>query len=84
MASDGTRLPEWQKIRYREPPDIPLRETLIFHAHIKHYFCPTYASATFGMAPDKQGQPTVAVNLRCLEGIDLAAVERKPFDGKRL
>jgi hypothetical protein len=52
--------------------------------HIKHYFCSRCGSATFGMAADKQGKPMVAVNIRCLDGIDLAAVERKPFDGKRL
>jgi hypothetical protein len=55
-----------------------------FNSHrIKHYFCPQCGSATFGMGENK-GKPMAAVNIRCLEGIDLAAVERKHFDGKRL
>lgn len=52
--------------------------------HIKHYFCPNCGSATFGRATDRQGHPMVAVNVRCLDGIDLAKVERKPFDGRAL
>ena len=71
------------KFRLKTPEKGMSHYTFNTH-HIKHYFCPACGSATFGMAADKQGKPMVAVNIRSLEGIDLAAVERKPFDGKRL
>src|SRR5690348_5520262 len=55
-----------------------------FNTHkIRHYFCPRCGSAPFGMAEHK-GQPTVAVNVRCLPGVDLATLVRKSFDGKSL
>lgn len=50
---------------------------------IRHYFCPSCGAAPFGMA-EHQGKPTVAVNLRCLEGVDLQSVEVKHFDGRKL
>lgn len=71
------------KFHLRTPEQDMSHYTFNTH-HIKHHFCPNCGSATFGMATDKQGKPMVAVNIRCLDGIDLAAVERKPFDGKRL
>lgn len=56
-----------------------------FNTHkIRHYFCPHCGSATFGRAADREGNPMVAVNIRCLDGVDLTAVERRPFDGRRL
>ena len=30
----------------------------------------------------KDGEETVAVNVRCLEDVDLDAIERKPVDGR--
>ena len=33
-----------------------------------------------GKAPD--GSATAAVNIRCLEGVDLAALKRVPYDGR--
>lgn len=56
-----------------------------FNQHrIKHYFCPTCGCAPFGMAKDKQGQDTVAVNVRCLDGVDIAALKVNLFDGRSL
>ncbi|MGE5625127.1 MAG: GFA family protein [Bacillota bacterium] len=56
-----------------------------FNTHrIRHYFCPECGSATFGMGKDGKGNEMVAVNLRCLEGIDLTGVKRKFFDGRKL
>jgi hypothetical protein len=50
--------------------------------HIKHEFCPTCGVAPFGMATDRQGNPMAAINVRCLEGVDLAALKRVPYDGR--
>src|SRR5881394_1652764 len=59
--------------------------TYTFNKHaIKHRFCPTCGIHTFGEAKDPKGNPMAAINIRCLEGIDLAAVPVKQFDGRAL
>lgn len=54
-----------------------------FNKHvIEHKFCPQCGCAPFGFGRDASGQETVAVNVRCLEGIDLAGLQRIPYDGR--
>jgi len=56
-----------------------------FNKHaIAHRFCPTCGIHAFGEAQDPQGRAMAAVNLRCIEGLDLAAVPVRQFDGKAL
>jgi hypothetical protein len=52
--------------------------------HIHHLFCKRCGIRSFarGTAPD--GRETAAVNVRCLDGIDLAALPTKAFDGRKL
>lgn len=52
--------------------------------HIRHYFCPTCGCAPFGMGKDKAGKETVAVNVRCLEDLDISALKINLFDGRSL
>jgi hypothetical protein len=55
-----------------------------FNKHvIDHRFCARCGCAPFGLGQDAQGKATVAVNVRCLEGIELGDLERRPFDGRR-
>ena len=35
-------------------------------------------------ARDKSGKPTAAINVRCLDGIDLGSLKIKQFDGASL
>jgi len=49
---------------------------------IKHYFCPTCGIHPFGEGVDSSGVARAAVNARCLEGVDLAALAVKHFDGR--
>jgi hypothetical protein len=51
---------------------------------IHHYFCPQCGVGSFsrGMAPS--GQEMVAVNVRCLDDIDISALTITPFDGRSL
>ena len=49
---------------------------------IKHRFCATCGIHPFAEALDPKGQPTAAVNVRCLEGVDLGALRVQPFDGR--
>lgn len=52
--------------------------------HIKHRFCATCGCGPFGEATDKTGRSMAAVNVRCLENVDLSKLKRMPFDGKSL
>jgi hypothetical protein len=57
--------------------------TYRFNKHvIDHMFCTDCGCAPFGFGVDKDGTRTAAINIRCLEEIDLTKVERIPFDGR--
>lgn len=59
--------------------------TYTFHKHhISHRFCAHCGMHPYAEAPDQDGNPVVAVNLRCLEDFDLAAVPVNHYDGKAL
>lgn len=56
-----------------------------FHKHvIDHNFCSTCGVTSFarGLRPD--GVKVVAINVRCLDGVDLGALTIKQYDGKSL
>ena len=56
--------------------------TYKFNKHvIDHQFCPDCGCAPFGLGVDPKGNATAAINIRCLEDVDLATVERMPYDG---
>jgi hypothetical protein len=57
--------------------------TYTFNRHvIKHRFCPTCGMHPYGEGVDSKGNATAAINIRCLEGIDLEAVQVSHFDGR--
>ena len=59
--------------------------TYTFNKHlIKHRFCASCGIHPYAEAVDPSGNPTVAVNLRCVEGLDLKSVKVKEFDGRAL
>jgi hypothetical protein len=49
---------------------------------IHHLFCSNCGVESFahGRAPD--GAATVAINARCLDGVDMLSLSRIPFDGR--
>jgi hypothetical protein len=51
---------------------------------IHHLFCPTCGIRSFarGTAPD--GTAMCAINVRCLDDVDIGALPVTPFDGKSL
>jgi hypothetical protein len=56
-----------------------------FNQHrIKHRFCPICGIHPYGEAASPVGELMAAVNLRCVEGIDLQAVPVTFFDGRSL
>jgi hypothetical protein len=54
-----------------------------FNKHvIDHHFCPICGCAPFGRGSDAKGNPVVAVNVRCLEGVEITTLKRVPYDGR--
>ena len=59
--------------------------TYTFNKHvIKHRFCPTCGIHTYGEGVDPKGNRMAAINIRCLEGVDVASVPVQNFDGRSL
>jgi len=57
--------------------------TYLFNKHvIEHKFCAKCGIAPYALGTDPKGNKMAAINVRCLEGVDLAALERIPFDGR--
>lgn len=57
--------------------------TYLFNKHvIRHHFCPNCGIAPFSEGKDAKGNPMAAVNIRCLEGIELEKIPVKHFDGR--
>lgn len=57
--------------------------TYTFNKHvIKHRFCPVCGIHPYGEGTDPKGKPMAAVNIRCLEGIDLSAIPVQQYDGR--
>jgi len=56
-----------------------------FNKHvIKHHFCPECGCSPFGLGVAPNGLETAAINVRCLEGVDVAELRRVPFDGRNV
>jgi len=67
----------------RTPDDAA--STYTFNKHlIEHRFCPVCGIHTHGEGKDPKGNAMAAVNIRCLEGIDLDAIRVRHFDGRAL
>lgn len=49
-----------------------------------HTFCTTCGCRAYSHGTDKEGKATFAVNLRCVEGLDFAALPVETFDGASL
>ena len=59
--------------------------TYTFNKHvIKHRFCRTCGIHAYGEGTDPKGNAMAAINIRCLEGIDLEKVPVQHFDGRSL
>ncbi|MDB5810791.1 MAG: glutathione-dependent formaldehyde-activating [Betaproteobacteria bacterium] len=59
--------------------------TYTFNKHvIKHHFCRTCGMHPYAEANDPKGNAMAAINIRCLEGIDLKSIPVKEFDGRAI
>jgi hypothetical protein len=72
-----------QALTLLTPPEA--MSTYTFNKHvIRHRFCPTCGIHPFGEGVAPDGQAMAAVNVRCLEGIDVATLAVKHFNGRDL
>jgi hypothetical protein len=59
--------------------------TYLFNKHtIKHRFCAACGIHAFGEGTDPKGNAIAAVNIRCIEGIDLESIPVQHYDGRAL
>ncbi len=59
--------------------------TYTFNRHaIQHRFCPNCGMHPYGEGADPKGNVMAAINIRCLEGIDLEAIPVTHFNGRAL
>lgn len=59
--------------------------TYTFNKHIiKHRFCPTCGVQPYGEGIGPDGKAMAAINVRCIEGIDLSAIKVNHFDGRSM
>jgi hypothetical protein len=59
--------------------------TYTFNKHtIRHNFCPVCGMHPYGEGADPQGNVVAAVNLRCVDDIDLKAIPVHEFDGRAI
>jgi hypothetical protein len=54
------------------------------HHRIHHRFCPTCGIHPYADGVNPKGAAMRAINVRCLEGIDLASIPVSHFDGRAL
>ena len=59
--------------------------TYTFNKHvIQHHFCPTCGMHPFAEGTDPKGNRVAAVNVRCLEDVDLEKVPVTHYDGRSM
>lgn len=51
---------------------------------IAHLFCKTCGVQSFGRGVNEKGEATVAINVRCLDDVDLSTLHPSKFDGKKM
>ncbi|MFS2036485.1 GFA family protein [Polaromonas sp. CT11-55] len=57
--------------------------TYLFNKHlIQHRFCPTCGIHPYGEGTAPDGKRMAAVNLRCVQDLDLAAIPVQHFNGR--
>lgn len=57
--------------------------TYTFNKHvIKHRFCPVCGIHTYGEGVDPKGNAMAAINIRCLEDLDIDAIPLQHYDGR--
>jgi hypothetical protein len=72
-----------EKLRLLTPETAASAYTFNKHV-IKHRFCPVCGIHPYGEGVDSKGDSIAAINIRCPDGIDLAAIPTRNYDGRAL
>jgi hypothetical protein len=64
-----------------EQGESSLKDYLFHKQQIHHLFCTNCGIRSFARGAMPDGTPTVAVNVRCLEGVDVRALKTMEYDG---
>lgn len=65
-------------------PENDTRAYTFGHHTIQHRFCPTCGIHPYGEGSDPAGNRMAAINVRCLENVDLTALPVDHYDGRAL
>lgn len=49
---------------------------------ISHLFCPVCGVQSYGRGRGNDGKDTVAINVRCLDGVEVEELPRHKYDGR--
>lgn len=72
-----------EKFNLMTPEDAA--STYTFNKHlIKHRFCANCGIHPYAEGVDAKGNRMAAINLRCVDGLDLTAIPVTEFDGKSM
>jgi hypothetical protein len=59
--------------------------TYTFNKHvIKHRFCKVCGVQPFGEGVDPKGNKIAAINIRCIDGLDLSKIPVQHYDGRSI
>lgn len=72
-----------ERLQLTTPEDAAATYTFNQHV-IRHRFCPVCGIHPYGEGTDPKGCAMAAINVRCLEDVDLAALPVRTFDGRAL
>jgi hypothetical protein len=61
--------------------DSALTDYLFNKKQIHHLFCRVCGIKSFARGTNPDGSPMVAINVRCLDGVDLSKLNVVPYDG---
>ena len=59
-----------------------LRDYQFARKQVHHLFCQSCGVESFGRGAKPDGTEMVAINVRCLDGVDLAELQPTPVDGR--
>jgi hypothetical protein len=61
-----------------------LSDYQFYKKQIHHLFCKICGVSSFATGTGPDGKPSYAINVRCLDDVDLSTLQTMPFDGKSL
>jgi hypothetical protein len=70
-----------EKLHLLTPEDAASSYTFNKHA-IRHRICPVCGMHPYGEGTDPKGNAIAAINIRCIEDIDLSAIPVQHYDGR--